>query len=191
MFEALSLQIIHKTALGCSWYYWGFSPPLSRASAVLGLHLEAWYYKRSQKPPQQHSSTRMPLCGDKDLAFCLPRRGWIHSSVPSIWRSGDQPGTDALWPPSSFTLGSDKCWRGRKTCGLHILHQKYYLARTVSMVLKIDICLVGVESESWQKSSSTNRNYRYKISLSSFTVSSVFVWRPVSGYYTHVHCNKK
>ena len=30
-----------------------------------------------------------------------------------------------------------------KTCGLHILHQKYYLARTVSMVLKIDICLVG------------------------------------------------
>ena len=30
-----------------------------------------------------------------------------------------------------------------KTSDLHILHQKDYLAGTVSMVLKIDICLLG------------------------------------------------
>lgn len=45
-----------------------------------------------------------------------------------------------------------------KTCGLHILHQKYYLARTVSMVLKIDICLVGGVWGGWGRGASPGRN---------------------------------
>lgn len=77
----------------------------------------------------------------------------------SIWRSDDQPGTDALWPPSSFTLGSDKYWRGRENMWSSHTPPEILFSQDCEQGFKIDICLVvgvGAWGKSWQKSWSTN-----------------------------------